>query len=85
MAVLMWWLIPIAATLLAVAWLWWQSYTGADETGKVHSYKELDKMRQAMAKPLPAGSVERQDGVAQVSPEVVVLGHMPERDRTEVS
>jgi hypothetical protein len=83
MAVLMWWLIPIAATVLAIVWLWWQSYTGADQTGKVRSYKELDKMRQAMEKPLPSGTVEREG--REPSPEVVVIDRASTRDRSEVS
>ncbi|MGB3676024.1 MAG: hypothetical protein WA988_16455 [Candidatus Nanopelagicales bacterium] len=54
MSVLAWWLLPILATLGAILWLCWQSRTGAGEPGQTRSTKELDRMRKAMEKPLPA-------------------------------
>ena len=64
MNVLLWWLLPILATLCAIAWLWWQGRTGAEEPGQVRSTKELERMRKAMEKPLP----RKADGSPSVRP-----------------
>ncbi len=53
MGVLVWWLLPLLATVVAIAWLWWQGRTGASQPGQVRSTKELDRMRKAIEKPLP--------------------------------
>lgn len=64
--VLVWWLLPLLATVAAIVWLWWQGHTGAGEPGQMRSTKELERMRRAMEKPLPQ-KVERNTG-APVSP-----------------
>ena len=53
MGVLVWWLLPLLATVVAIVWLWWQGRTGAGQPGQVRSTKELDRMRRAIEKPLP--------------------------------
>jgi hypothetical protein len=59
--VLVWWLLPLLATVAAIAWLWWKGRTGAGEPGHVHSASELERMRRAIEKPLPQ-NVERNAG-----------------------
>jgi len=56
--VLVWWLLPLLATIVAIVWLWWKGRTGAGEPGQVRSTKELERMRKAIEKPLPQ-KVER--------------------------
>ena len=53
MGVLVWWLLPLLATIVAIVWLWWKGRTGAGEPGQVRSTKELERMRKAIEKPLP--------------------------------
>ncbi len=60
MSVLIWWLIPIAATATAIVWVWWRSREGASEAGKVTSPKELNKMARALDRPIPGRAVPSQ-------------------------
>ncbi len=69
MGVLVWWLLPLLATLVAITWLWWQGRTGAGEPGQTRSTKELDRMRKAMEKPLPQVNESRAEAAADVDPE----------------
>ena len=58
MDVLVWWLLPLLATIVAIVWLWWKGRTGAGEPGQVRSTKELERMRKAIEKYLSGTDIE---------------------------
>lgn len=53
MSVLLWWLPPLIATLVAAAWVWWTSRAGTTQQGRVTSPKQLRKLQVALDKELP--------------------------------
>ena len=43
--VLVWWLLPLLATVVAIGGLWWKGRTGAGEPGWVRSIRSLNDAR----------------------------------------
>ena len=71
MSVLLWWLIPVAATFLALGWVAVRNRPSKPVDAE-QGMADLERFRQAMAKPLPAGGVRR-DAAAGVGPDADVL------------
>ena len=61
MSVLLWWLVPVAATLLALAWVGLRSRPSKPVDAQ-QGMADLERFRQAMSKPLPAGGTRRAPG-----------------------
>lgn len=53
MSVLVWWLIPIGLTLIAIVWVMIRARPPRPVDAKL-SVAEADRMRQALSKPLPS-------------------------------
>lgn len=54
MSALAWWLIPLAATIVAVAWAAWRSRPRRPADAHV-AMQDMARFRQAMERPMPAG------------------------------
>lgn len=60
MSALLWWLIPLGATLAALGWAAWRSRP-ARQIDMHASMSDQERFRQAMARPLPGGSPARSE------------------------
>lgn len=67
MATLAWWLIPIGATVLAVAFVMLRSRPSKPTTAE-DSMETLRRMQQAMERPMPARERPRPDDDADPEP-----------------
>jgi hypothetical protein len=59
---LAWWLIPLAATVLAVVWAAWRSRPRRPADAHV-AMEDMARFRQAMERPMPAGPGGRPAGL----------------------
>jgi hypothetical protein len=58
---LAWWLIPLAATVLALLWADWRSRPRRPADAHV-AMEDMARFKQAMERPLPAGQRRRRSG-----------------------
>lgn len=60
MSVLWWWVPPLVATLLALAWQSWRAHFKPSDPHGERTAKELKKMKRALDKPMPAAPDSQQ-------------------------
>ena len=60
MFILLWWLLPLAATSIAVWWVWAIAPNDSRDPDKPKSKRELARMKEALTRPVP-----RRDGLGQ--------------------
>lgn len=58
MSALAWWLIPLAATVLALAWAAWRSRPRRPADAHV-AMEDMARFKQAMERPMPASAPRR--------------------------
>ncbi|MEI6623126.1 MAG: hypothetical protein WCP28_14590 [Actinomycetes bacterium] len=52
MTVMLWWVPPLLATLIAIGWVSWRARSSERHPDDTRTPKELDKMARALSKPV---------------------------------